>query len=50
MLVVSVVMYAVSASHWALSTSIAARGAMAPSEELVLLYVPVVNVRHSLTT
>ncbi|KAI0252400.1 hypothetical protein BJV78DRAFT_353123 [Lactifluus subvellereus] len=46
MLVVSVVMYAVSASHWALSTSIVARGsrALALSEELVLLYVPVVNL------
>ncbi|KAI0252426.1 hypothetical protein BJV78DRAFT_355846 [Lactifluus subvellereus] len=45
MLVVSVIMYAAAASHWALNMSIAARRlrAIPPSEAVVLLYVTSVN-------
>jgi hypothetical protein len=47
-------MYAVSASHWALNMAIAIRWVrvgkvfIATSEALVLIYVPMVNVRCSL--
>jgi hypothetical protein len=52
MLVVSVVMYTVAASHWALNMSIAARKlrVIPPSEAVVLLYVPSANVCRSSTT
>jgi hypothetical protein len=55
MLVVSVVMYAVSATHWALTMAIAIRWlridkvSIKPFEAQALIYVPTVNVRSSLT-
>jgi hypothetical protein len=56
MLVVSVVMYAVSATHWALTMAIAIRWLridkvvfIKPFEAQALIYVPTVNVRSSLT-
>ena len=57
MLVVSVVMYAVAATHWALTMAIVARRLRAgnvltpsSSEALALIYVPAINVRCPLTT
>jgi uncharacterized membrane protein len=55
MLAVSVVMYAVSAIHWTLVFAIAIRtlrvgeGSMTPPEALAVVYLPTINVRHSLT-
>ena len=51
MLVVSAVMYAVSATHWALTLAMAARdGKVSPLFGLeTLIYLPTVNVCRSLT-
>ena len=54
MLVVFVVIYTVSATHWALTTPITVRWScvgnvfVPPSEELALIYLSAVNVRRSL--
>ena len=56
MLAASVVMYAVSAIHWTLVFVIAIRTlrigkeVMTSSEALAVVYLPTINVRHSLTT
>jgi hypothetical protein len=55
MLAVSVVMYAVSAIHWALVFVVAIRtlriGKLTVTlpEALAVAYLPMINVRHSLT-
>jgi hypothetical protein len=55
MLAVSVVMYAVSAIHWTLGFAIAiptlrtGKLTLTPQEALAFMYLPIINVRHSLT-
>jgi hypothetical protein len=56
MLAVSVYMYVVSATHWALVVALSIRGLkigeilMTPIEMLVVVYLPTINVRHRCLT
>jgi hypothetical protein len=56
MLVVSIVMYAAAASHWALEIAMTIKRSrdgnvfLTTSEALGLIYLPAVNVRYSLAT